>query len=543
MSTPEIARANFDTWRALAGRNTYESDSHLASLLRFHGREEHAPALREFAGVCEDLDALINENNRDENLPVLRRWDGQGKRVEAVAFHPTYHQIGRALYASGVMSRYAQVGREFETMTLAYTAGQNGEAGHCCPFACTAGLIKILQNGDGSAPAEWLPRLLDPNYDTHFHGAQFLTEVQGGSDVGANFVRAEPAGDGSYRITGEKWFCSVVDAQLMLVTARVGDDKGTRGVMAFGVPRLLDDGRVNDFAIRRLKFKLGTKSMASGEIDFEGAWAWPLGSFKDTVEVVLNTSRLYNAIISCGIMQRAVREASAYARTRTSWGQPILRYPSVARTIAELKTQAYAARSVTFWLSAMADRDALGQLSTDEQQAWRMLVNLNKFWTSFQCTASIRDAIEVLGGNGAIEEFSVLPRLLRDSIVCEQWEGPHNILCAQVLRDSARLGLHEPMFRVLEALVGPTDELQRARARWDQLLQMPPALQTAHVRDVAIELQIAVQATLLAAEAKAPGTDPMLPVIVEHFRTSNARGYDPLADTGLLKRVVAIVAE
>ena len=276
-TTPhEHARQAFAAWREALAANAYDADAHVRSLVAVHERTDAADHLRAFGQVVVDVDPLIRHNSRDEHLPRLARWDGVGNRVEAIDHHPSYHEVGRAMYASGIMANYAEPGRELETLFLLYLMGQNGEGGHCCPMACTAGLIKILQrNGD---PQGWLERLLDPDYDTHFHGAQFLTEVQGGSDVGSNCVVAEPAGDGSWRLTGEKYFCSVADAQLMLVTARPeGAPDGTRGVRAFAVPRHLPDGSVNGFHLRRLKFKLGTRTMASGEMDFDGAWAWPVG--------------------------------------------------------------------------------------------------------------------------------------------------------------------------------------------------------------------------------------------------------------------------
>src|SRR5262249_34506396 len=157
--------------------------------------------------------------------------------------------------------------------------GQNGEAGHCCPLACTAGLIKLLQRrGSAELQARFLPRLLDADYDTHAHASQFLTEIQGGSDVGANALPATPDGPGGWLLDGEKWFCSAADAQLYLVTARVaGRSGGTGGLGAFIVPRLLDDGQVNGIHLRRLKDKLGTRSMASAEIDFRSATALAIG--------------------------------------------------------------------------------------------------------------------------------------------------------------------------------------------------------------------------------------------------------------------------
>lgn len=542
-SLPSKTRAHFQTWLDRVRADWWADDPHLGSLLRFYGREAFEAELCAFAAEGPRLDPLVRENNRDEHLPALRRWDGVGNRIESIDFHGSYREIGKAVYASGVMSRYREPGRQWESLALTYLVGQNGEAGHACPLACTAGLIQILQR-HGDRHQGMLERLYDPDYDTHFHGAQFLTEVQGGSDVGANAVRAEPAGHDAWRLTGEKWFCSVVDAQLFLVTARpVGAPEGTAGVRAFVVPRHLSDGSVNGFAIRRLKFKLGTRSMASGEIDFQGALAYEVGDFKDTVGIVLNTSRLYNAVVSAGILQRAWREADAYARTRLAFGRPILAFPAVARTVASLRVEAAAARSLSFALAELADRISLGRATAGEEAAWRMLVNLNKFWTSLAGTSGVRDAIEVLGGNGAIEEFTVLPRLLRDSVVCEQWEGPHNVLCAQVLRDSHRLRLHAPMFDWLESLVGPGDsDLAAARARWERLLAMPPELGAAFVRDAAMAIRPLVVGAVLRAEAAAPGAWPLLPVIADHLRATGAPGYDPTADPGLLARVEALVA-
>lgn len=536
------ARAGFARWREALATNFFQADTHLRSLVDHHGYQASADRLRAFGQTVAELDPLIRENNRDEHLPRLRRWDGQGNRVEGIDFHPSYHEIGRRAYASGMMSLYGQPGQELETLALVYLFAQNGEAGHACPMACTAGLIKILQ-GDEADHAAWLERLLDPDYDTHFHGAQFLTEVQGGSDVGQNAVVAKDAGDGTWRIHGEKWFCSVADANLYLMTARPeGERPGTAGLKTFVVPRTLSDGSVNHFNLRRLKYKLGTRSMASSEIDFVGAVAYPVADFRTTVATVLNTSRLYNAICSSGMLERASREALHYARNRNAFGRPILGFHTLARIVARIRTEAYASRSVTFLLARIADETATGRASERDQAAWRMLVNLNKFWTSIACTLAIRDAIEVLGGNGAIEEFSVLPRLLRDSIVCEAWEGGHNVLCAQALKDAYKMQLHVPMFDLLEELAqGEVPEVATARDRWNALLEQGPERAAVHVRDVAEEIRFAAQCAALAAEARTAGSDPLLPTVIAHHRLTNARGYDPIEDAGLVERVNTLV--
>jgi acyl-CoA dehydrogenase len=534
MNAVDGAREDWDEWRTNVGRNYFDSDLHFAALLAKYGRED--TPFRVFGETVAALDGPIRENNRDENLPVLRRWGPQGERLETVAFHPSYHQIGRAVYGSGLMGLYAEPGREFETLGHMYLFSQNGEAGHACPLACTAGLIKILQASGGDHSA-WLERLYDPNYDTHFHGAQFLTEAQGGSDVGSNAVVATEGEDG-WRLHGEKWFCSVIDAQMFVVTARPeGASEGTRGLQAFAVPRQ-HNGVVNDFAIRRLKYKLGTRSMASAEVDFQGSWGVPVGDFRTVVQVVLNTSRLYNSACSAGMMRRAFREANAYASARRAFGQPIARFPSVARIVARLRTEAWASRGLTFHLAHMADENALGRSTEADQAAWRMLVNLNKLWTSYVGTSCVRDAIEVLGGNGAIEEFSVLPRLLRDSIVCEAWEGGHNVLCAQVLRDAKRFGFHEPMFALLDEL-GGGPELQAAKQRFLAVLDLPDPLAALHIRDAVELLRGPAQAAALRNIDD--DLDGVRDVVIEHLLAIANPSHDPMTDSGFSERVQRLV--
>ena len=550
MDAPHSARAAFAAWRAELATNAWQADPHARELLAHYGRADGA-GLHDFGGaVAGPLDLLARETNRDENLPRLRRYDDVGNRIEAVVFHPDYHEIGRVAYRTGLMGLYEEPGRELETLTYAYLLGQNGEAGHTCPFACTAGMIRSLQAAARHAASEpptpgnvsraqaeaWLARLYNPDYDTHAHGSQFLTEVQGGSDVGANALLARLDGD-RWRLSGEKWFCSVVDAHLFLVTARPeGAPAGTAGLAAFVVPRTLADGSPNQFAIRRLKVKLGTRSMASAELDFLGAEAWRVGDFRQTVEIVLNTSRAYNAMVAAGLLQRAAREAAGYARHRLAFGRSIRQFPVIARIVARLQTEAHAARASTFWVADMADRLATGRGLVDEPAAWRMLVNLNKIWTALTCPAAIRDAIEVFGGNGAIEEFSVLPRLLRDSMVVEAWEGGHGVLCAQLLRDCQRLHLHEPLFRLLRAL--PAGDFSAIEARWQAIVALPEAEASWHLRDVVEELRVEVQSALLLGEAA-----PRSQRLGEHLRATSRRGADPLADTGLPGRVAAILQE
>ncbi len=500
---PAAARATLASWIQSKRQNYYDTDTDLQAVLSYYlGADSLAkerPQLSAFgAESATILDDLIRENNRDEHLPVLRRYDSIGRRMDEIIFHPSYVEIGRLAYRTGAMSRYAQPGQERIQLAYCYLLAHHGEGGHLCPFACTAGLIKIVQaRGDEALKARLLPGLLhtDRTDPQHYHGAQFLTELQGGSDVGQNAVIARRDGD-AWRISGEKWFCSVIDADLYLMTARPeGAPSGTAGLGAFVVPRLLADGTPNGVHIRRLKYKLGTRSMASAEADFHDALAWAVGDpasgFKAVVEVVLNTSRVYNAIAACGMMRRAELEATSYAAHREAFGHKIASFPLVKRTLSRITTERRNAVAGTFGLIALADQISLGQADDTVRAVFRLVVNMNKYFTAIRCTDVIRQAIEVLGGNGAIEDFSVLPRLLRDSIVIEAWEGTHNVLCAQILRDLQKLQLHRAFFSFVKARAksqSVLDQLARCEQQTEALLLSSAEEAALAIRDVVDQL-------------------------------------------------------
>jgi alkylation response protein AidB-like acyl-CoA dehydrogenase len=263
--------------------------------------------------------------------------------------------------------------------------------------------------------------------------------------VGANALVARPAPGGEhFTLHGEKWFCSNATADLFLMTARPeGASAGTRGLGLFLVPRRLEDGSLNHFKLRRLKEKLGTRTMASAEIDFEGAVAWPLGpledGFKNMMTYVIDTSRLWNAVGTSATARRAHWVASAYARHRRAFGVPIRTYPMVQETLADMRAEADATVSGTFYLLHVADRLERGEGDATLEAFHRMALGLNKMRSAISAHEVVVSGIEILGGNGAIESFSVLPRLLRDNVVYENWEGTHNVLLSQTLRDCRRL--------------------------------------------------------------------------------------------------------
>lgn len=521
MSATTQGRADLATWVAAQPDNLYADDADFQAIIAHHGLQGREDGLSAAgAAVAGPLDAAVRQNNLHHNLPRYAGWDGVGQYTAAVDHHPSWWTAGRLIYGTGIMTAYGEPDAPHRyILSLFYLTAQAGEAGHNCPLACDAGAIRSLQAlGTEDQKARFLDRLLDPDFDTNFTASQFLTEVQGGSDVGANAVEATQADDGTWRIRGEKWFCSNADADVFLMTARVPEQgRGTRGLGLFLVPRVREDGSLNRFRIRRLKDKLGTRSMASGEMDFEGAVAEPLGppdqGFHNVIRLVITTSRLYNAV-GCGAhARRAWVVASTYAQHRRAFGQPIARFPEVAETLAWIRADAVACAAGSLWLAGMLERQDQGQLSREEEGFFRMAVNLNKMWTAHLAHDAVNRGIEILGGNGAIESFSVLPRLLRDNVVYENWEGTHNVLRAQVLRDARRLGIHDGFFAVLSEHL-PAELIAPEAEAFAALLSADPSLAGLRFRRLAPRLATLV---MLAAMAPIPALEASYRMTLRHL--------------------------
>ncbi|MGM0574312.1 MAG: acyl-CoA dehydrogenase family protein [Myxococcota bacterium] len=469
----ERAREDLQEWQALQPENFYTSNRQMGRLLRrlmpADRLADGADHLARFGAVVGGpLDRAAEINNRHWNLPRLDRWSPIGERIEAIEHHPTFQDCGRHIYEDGrVIAAYGDSPANLHAQALFYLSSHAGEAGHNCPVACTAGVVKALQGAGSDALRErWLPGLLTDRWPDRLDGAQFLTELQGGSDVGSNAVEARPDGEEMgttrWRIHGEKWFCSNADADLILMTARVeGGAGGTRGLGLFLVPRLLEDGSVNHFRLRRLKDKLGTRSMPSGEIDFDGAVAYAVGDvsdgFRHVMTYVINTSRLYNTVGCAGISRRAHLIADAYARRRKAFGSRIFDYPMVQEMLASTRATSDALLAGSLELAAMADRGEAGALDESGRAFLRVATNLAKMRSCQHSHRVVLTGIETLGGNGAIESFSILPRLLRDNVVYENWEGTHNTLVAQTVRDFARLRLHEGFLSGLRGMLDVDD--------------------------------------------------------------------------------------
>jgi alkylation response protein AidB-like acyl-CoA dehydrogenase len=358
---------------------------------------------------------------------------------------------GSGLWQPGVneRARYA----------IVYLLNQNGEAGVTCSVACTDGLLRALRElTDDPRSAEVIARVHAATPTDWVHGAQFVTEIQGGSDAATNAVRAVPAGDGLYALHGQKWFCSNVTADYWLVTARPPDSPdGHRGVGLFCVPRRWQ-GAVNGHSIERLKDKLGTRALPTAEVQFTGALGWSVGrldaGLKHMVAIVLTTSRIHNVLAAAAAGRRAYREASAYARFRRAFGRPLAEHALIAASLDQLageadRRQAGALAVVDQWLAALARPDDL------ELSLWtRVLVSIAKAAATRASSNHIYRAMMILGGNGIEERFSSLPRLWRDAAIMETWEGPYTLLLMQSLADLVRYRVAGREAHVLRRALG-----------------------------------------------------------------------------------------
>jgi alkylation response protein AidB-like acyl-CoA dehydrogenase len=456
--------------------NWFEDDALLDRLLAHHADPSVWPTRRDELLEWGRLAAgrlcrLAEEAAMPDNAPHLRHYDAYGTRVDEIVLpHATREALAEVEGWHGLGACH---GDPCLFYAKAYLYWQNGEAGVACSMACTDGLVRALEAlGDVPEHALALKRVRGSTPERVWHGAQFVTEVQGGSDVPANTLRAVPDGGAAYRLHGRKWFCSNVNADYFLVTARPeGGPTEASGVALFLVPAYLEESepRRNGYTIDRLKDKLGTRELATAEVTFDGALAYPLGPLDrgvaNLLRYVLVTSRFACVISAAAFLRRAERIAGAYADFRTAFGRPIGDFPLVRETVAEVARARARALAIVFgllrgWLS---DETRAGEPDA-EALDFRVMLSLAKAVLTREATLLVHEAIMVLGGNGIEERFSPLPRLYRDAVIMETWEGPHNVLLTQALRDLARYRTDPHAF--VMRVAGPGhDELARELAR------------------------------------------------------------------------------
>ncbi|WP_326773544.1 acyl-CoA dehydrogenase family protein [Streptomyces sp. NBC_01445] len=446
----------------LVGYDVFAADRALAEGVERHLEPSLTSEVREELGglgraagsaQAQEWGVLANENP-----PRLHTHDRYGHRVDEVEFHPAWHRLMGKGVSAGLTSAWSRPGGHLRR-AAAFLVWSQVEAGHTCPLSMTHAAVPALR-ADPALAAEWEPRLTSTVYDAGLRpaavkaGAVFgmgMTEKQGGSDVRANTTRATAlAEDGTYELTGHKWFCSAPMSDGFLVLAQAPE-----GLTCFLLPRVLEDGTRNPFAIQRLKDKLGNRSNASAEVEFDGTWARRVGDegrgVRTIIEMVAAT-RLDCVLGSAAIMRQAVAQAIHHCTYREAFGGRLVDKPLMRNVLADLALESEAATTLALRLAAA--QDAVQDTGSEQERAFlRIAVPAAKYWVTKRCTPVAAEALECLGGNGYVEE-SGMPRLLRESPLNSIWEGSGNVQALDVLRALQR----EP-----QALNAFLQEVGRAR--------------------------------------------------------------------------------
>jgi len=450
----------------------------------------------------------------NENPPVLRAFDRYGHRIDEVEFHPAWHALLSLAVEAGLhaspwaKSRAgAHVARAAGTYMLTQV-----ESGVYCPIAMTYGAVPSLRHAPALA-AEWLPRIFTRQYDSRFRPASEktgallgmgMTENQGGSDLRTNTTRADfVASDGPRRwfsLTGHKWFMSAPMCDAFLVLAQ-----SQGGLSCLLVPHWTRDGKRNAIQILRLKDKLGNRSNASSEVEFVGAEAELIGEEGRGIPTIIemsNYARLDCAIGSAGLMRQAVAQAIHHATYRVAFQKKLIDQSSMTNVLADIAIESEAATILTMRLARAYDEE------NETALAWRRVMTPGaKFWICKRAPLVAAEAMEVLGGNGYVEEC-VMPRIYREAPVNSIWEGAGNIMCLDVLRALERTaGAAELLLRDIAEAAHADKRLQALANRLQKKLAGHNWRDETQARAIVRDLVLATQGALLLQHAPAPVAD------------------------------------
>ncbi|HTV95272.1 MAG TPA: isovaleryl-CoA dehydrogenase [Steroidobacteraceae bacterium] len=495
----------------LAEYNLFTTDEALRTAVEREGAAAHVAQLTH-DGAAIGCSANF-EHGRVANRypPVLQSFNVRGERIDAIEFHPSWHALMEGIAARGYHSApwMREAGHSVPGAHVARAAGYlmqaQVECGTLCPTTMTYGAIAAMRRDPGLA-RDWVPRLLTRRYDPRDLPIERklggligmgMTEKQGGSDVRANTTRAQRTADGSYRVSGHKWFFSAPQCDAHLVLAQ-----SAGGLSCFFMPRRLPDGSRNGIHIQRLKDKLGNRSNASSEVEFVEAWAQLLGEEGRGVPTILEMgtfTRLDCVLGSAGMMRQAVVQSLHHARHRKAFGAALIAQPLMRSVLADLVLESEAATALSMRLARAFESDA-----PSEVVLRRALTSAAKFWVCKRGCELSAEAIEILGGNGYTEELA-LARIVREMPVNSIWEGSGNIMCLDVLRAFAKApSTCEVVLRELSQARGQDRHFDAAFERFAGLARDGSA--EALGRRFAQAFVTLTQASLLLAAAAASGS-------------------------------------
>jgi putative acyl-CoA dehydrogenase len=457
--------------QVLAEYDVFSSDRALLDGVRASDAAWAEPALQALGRHAGSAEAIAWGFEANRNAPVLVSYDRFGGRIDEVEYHPSYHRLMESAVGAGL---HASSWRDPKPGAhVARAAGffvwSQAESGHGCPISMTHAAVPALRVQPELAAA-WEPLILAATYDGRLRDPRekqsaligmAMTEKQGGSDVRANTTRATAAGAGGpgaeYDLVGHKWFCSAPMCDAFLVLAQA-----PAGLSCFLMPRILPDGSRNEIRLQRLKDKLGNRSNASSEVEFEGARAWLVGEEGrglTTILEMVNFTRLDCVIGSAAGMRQAVAQAVHHAKHRSAFGKLLVDQPLAQNVLADLALESEAATLTFLRLAQACDRAAS---DPHEAQIKRIGTALGKYWVCKRAAPHAAEALECLGGNGYVEE-SIMPRLFRESPLNSIWEGAGNVNALDVLRAMSREpGALNAYFAEIERARGADKRLDRA---------------------------------------------------------------------------------
>jgi putative acyl-CoA dehydrogenase len=487
--------------------NLYLSDPVLDSAVAREGGKDSRDRLIEFGDVTGSPEYYAWSFDANRFDPELITHDRYGHRVDVVDFHPSWHNLMETAVANGNHSlpweESPPEGAHVTRAAMTFMSGQI-ESGHNCPISMTYSVIPALRSTPEVAD-EWVPRVVGRTYDPAFrpaaekHGLLMgmgMTEKQGGSDVRANTTRAVPSNGGGpgseYRITGHKWFTSAPMCDAFLVLAQAPG-----GLSCFLLPRWTPDGELNEIHIQRLKDKLGNRSNASSELEFENAHALMIGEEGRGVPTIIemvNGTRLDCVIGSVALMRQAISQAAWHVAHRAAFGSNLIDKPLMRNVVADLEIETEAATLMMIRLAGAFDR---AEVDPAEAAMKRIALPIAKYWVTKRTSEVVHEALECLGGNGYVEE-SIMPRLYRESPLNAIWEGSGNVIALDVLRAAGRSPDSLGMFVAeLDKGSGVDPRVDVAIARAADAISGAADLEF-EARRIAERMAIAWSATLLA---------------------------------------------
>lgn len=500
-STPLATHEVFNQPPPLAGYNAFTADALLSGIVVQSDAAWVAPQATELGALVGDERMLALAHDANRFPPQLKTHDRFGHRIDLVEYHPAYHELMSAGYEHGVHSLAwtSNRGGAFAARATLHQLWNQLEQGTACPITMTFAGIQVLRNSP-ELVRDWEPKVLANAYDprplpvAEKRGATLgmaMTEKQGGSDLRAVQTRAQPLADGSYALTGHKWFCSAPMSDAFFTLARLEE-----GVTCFFVPRSLPDGTRNRFFIQRLKDKVGNRSNASSEIEYNETLAWRVGEPGRGIATLIEMAHLTRFDIvtgTAGMMRASIHQVMHHTRHRQAFGKHLAEHALMQNVLADLALESEATTLMAFRLAQAFDRAAGDE---HERHIMRILTPLAKYWHCKRITPFMVEAMECFGGNGYVEE-GLMARLYREAPLNGIWEGSGNVICLDVLRSMQK----SP--QTLDALLAEIAEATAGDARVASfvagirsVLAEPAALEVA-ARHVVEKLALAMQAALL----------------------------------------------